>query len=82
MPIIKKISERKRNVKIPHIRPQSRASAPLFFLMAIKPPKNDAVYIEKNDMGVRSECGFSVASPTAENMARSKIRMTVAQSSP
>ena len=37
---------------IPLTVPHSRASRPLFFFVAIKPPKKDEVYMAKNERGV------------------------------
>ena len=62
---------------IPQMRPQRRGSRPLFFLTETNPPKNDDAYIEKNDIGVRSECGFSLVIPISENAMRSKIKITI-----
>lgn len=81
-PIRKNTVENERKIKIPHKEPQRRASIPLFFFTAIKPPKNEAVKIEKNEIGAVKECGFSVASPTAENIAISPSRIRVAPKSP
>ena len=81
-PIRKNTVENDRKIKIPHKEPQRSESLFLFFFTAIKPPKNEAVKIEKNEIGAVKECGFSVASPIAENIAISPSRIRVAPKSP
>ena len=55
IPISPNISEYESAIKHPQIRPQSRGSRPLFFFIEINPPKNEAVYIEKKEIGESSE---------------------------
>ena len=81
-PNIKNIRENKMAISIPQIEPQSRESCPLFFFAEINPPKNDEVYIEKNENGVSRECGLSLNCPINENSIRSATRIAIEENAP
>ena len=53
MPIAKNNRQSSKVDIIPFRAPHNRASCPLFFFVAIKPPKKDEVYIAKNERGER-----------------------------
>ena len=52
-PIIRNVRQSKIAEIVPDIKPQSSVSRPLFFRVAINPPKKEEEYMAKNERGVR-----------------------------
>lgn len=81
-PIARNIRERERAVSVPQSAPQSIASRPLFFFIAIKPPKKLAEKIAKYERGGTSELGVSQSSDTAEKTSKRQIKIRIADTAP
>ena len=66
IPIIKNISEKIIAFATPQRTPHNSGSLPLFFLIAINPPKKDDVIRANTERGIMNLCGESQSRVIAE----------------